>query len=64
MTGRDLELIEKTGWDASNGHAVEGLPAPVAGEGDEPSLKVRLPWPSPAPHAPLFIWFRGEAEGR
>jgi hypothetical protein len=64
VTGRDLELIEKTGWDASNGHAVEGLPAPVAGEGDKQSLKVRLPWPSPAPHAPLFIWFRGEAEGR
>ena len=64
LTGRDLELIGKTGWDAQDGQEVAGLPAPVAGGGDKQSLKVKLTWPSPAPHAPLYLWFRGEKEGR
>ena len=62
LTGRDLELIGKTGWDAQDGQEVAGLPAPVAGGGDKQSLKVKLTWPSPAPHAPLYLWFRGEKE--
>ncbi len=64
LTGRDLELIEKTGWDANNGQLVQGLPSAIVGEGNKQSLRVVLPWPSPAPHAPLYIWLRGESDGR
>jgi hypothetical protein len=28
------------------------------------SLKIALPWPSPNPRAPVFIWLPGESEGR
>jgi hypothetical protein len=64
LTGQDLELIERAGWDATTGLPVESLPRPVAGEGQRQMLKIALPWPSPAPHAPVYIWLRGESEGR
>ena len=64
LTGNDLELIGKTGWDASSGQDVLGLPAPIAGEGNKQSLRIPIAWPSPRPRSPLFIWFRGEQEGR
>jgi len=43
---------------------VEAIPAPVPGEHPSQSLRVVLPWPAPAPHAPLYIWLRGESRGR
>jgi hypothetical protein len=64
LTGRDLELIGQVGWNAESGKPAVGLPVPIVGEGSKQSLKVRLPWPSPVPHAPLFVWFRGEDQGR
>jgi hypothetical protein len=64
LTGQDLELIERAGWDATAGLPVESLPRPVAGGGQRQMLKIALPWPSPAPHAPVYIWLRGESEGR
>ncbi|MBC8167108.1 MAG: hypothetical protein H7Y20_14720 [Bryobacteraceae bacterium] len=64
LTGSYLELIGKVGWTADAGTAVSGLPVPVAGEGGKQSLKIQLPWPSPSPRAPLFLWFRGEEHGR
>ncbi len=64
LTGNDLELIGKTGWDANSGHDVLGLPAPITGEGNKQSLRIPVAWPSPSPRAPLFLWFRGEQEGR
>jgi hypothetical protein len=65
LTGRGLELIEKTGWDEQQGNAVAALPVPVAGQQpDRQSLRITMPWPSPAPHAPLFIWIRGEEKAR
>jgi hypothetical protein len=64
LKGRDLEAIEKTGWSAANGFAVPGLPLSVAGEGDRQTLRVILPWPSPTPMAPVFIWLRGDKDGR
>jgi len=64
LTGTDLETIEKTGWDGSHGESVLGLPTLISGEGQKQSLRIRMSWPSPAPHAPLFIWFRGEKSGR
>jgi hypothetical protein len=64
LTGRNLELIDRTGWDTTNGQPVPGLPAPLAGDPNRQSLKVRMNWPSPVPHAPIFIWLRGEDQGR
>ncbi len=64
LLGQDLELIERVGWDAATGIPVENLPRPVAGEGQRQMLKIALPWPSPAPRAPVYVWLRGETEGR
>jgi hypothetical protein len=64
LRGRDLDVIEKTGWDAAAGEAVAGIPTPVEGEPGEEVLRVALRWPAPAPHAPLYIWLHGETTGR
>jgi hypothetical protein len=65
LRGRDLDVIEKAGWDAKNGLPVVGIPTPVAGDSTaRQTLKIAVPWPSPAPHAPLYIWLRGETAGR
>jgi hypothetical protein len=64
LSGRDLELIAKSGWNATSGYDVLGLPTPISGEGNKQSLKVRVSWPSPSPRSRLFIWLRGEEEGR
>jgi hypothetical protein len=61
LHGTGLEMIEKTGWTADRAEAVTALPAPN-GEGQK--LSIVMPWPSPAPHAPLLIWLRGETEPR
>jgi hypothetical protein len=64
LKGRDLEMVEKTGWDAEHGQPVEGIPSPAPGEPSKQTLRIVLPWPAPAPHAPLYVWLRGEQEGR
>ena len=64
LTGDDLEMIEKTGWDADRGVSVGTLPTPIAGEAQKQSLKVKLAWPSPTPHAPLYVWLHGDSQGR
>jgi len=64
LKGFDLETIEKTGWDARAGVNVTELPRPVSGEGARQNLRIAMPWPSPTPKAPLFVWLRGETEGR
>ncbi|HEV2445460.1 MAG TPA: hypothetical protein VGS58_06040, partial [Candidatus Sulfopaludibacter sp.] len=64
LKGSDLDLVERTGWDAQNGLPVDAIPAPVAGEPGKQTLRVALPWPSPAPHAPLYVWLRGEKDAR
>jgi hypothetical protein len=64
LKGRDLDLVEKTGWDAEHGVKVDAIPVPFPGEAGIQTLRVALPWPSPAPHAPLYIWLRGESTGR
>ena len=63
LTGRNLEMIEKVGWDQTNGSEVPGLPSPIPGQGQKQSLHVNLPDP-PAPHAALYLWLRGEKIGR
>jgi hypothetical protein len=65
LTGIDLQIIEKTGWDAKNGFPVQGIPTPLpGGSPQEQTLKVELPWPPPSPHAPIYVWLRGENTGR
>jgi hypothetical protein len=64
LRGFDLETIEKTGWEARTGVSVAELPRPIPGEGAKQILRVVMPWPSPSPKAPLFVWLRGESEGR
>lgn len=64
LKGSDLDLIENAGWDAQHGLAVDAIPAPLATEPNKQTLRISLPWPAPSPHAPLYVWLRGEAEGR
>ena len=64
LRGRDLDLVEKAGWDSKNGLAVDAIPTPVPGDASRQTLRINLPWPAPAPHAPLYVWLRGEREGR
>jgi hypothetical protein len=64
LTGTDLQIIEKTGWDAKTGYPVQGIPTPVPGVVQQQTLKVELPWPPPSPHAPIYVWLRGETTGR
>jgi hypothetical protein len=64
LTGQDLQTIEKAGWDSKTGYPVQGIPTPVAGDGQKQTLKIELPWPPPSPSAPLYVWLRGETEGR
>lgn len=63
LTGRNLEMIAKVGWDQSNGVDSTDLPAALPGQGQEQSLTVKLPDP-PAQHAMLFVWLRGDTAGR
>ncbi len=63
LVGRNLEMIEKVGWDETNGIEVPGLPAPVPGEGQKQNLRVNLPDPPNSPAA-LYIWLRRDKVGR
>lgn len=64
IEGRNLEAIAKVGWDAQTGAIVDAIPAPISGAGNRESLRVAMPWPAPSPHAPLYVWLRGENRGR
>lgn len=64
LTGEELHHIAKAGWDDSQGHPVVGIPTPFPDDPQKQTLRISLPWPSPEPHAPVFIWLRGEDRGR
>ena len=64
IEGHNLETIAKVGWDAQTGANVDAIPAPISGPGNRESLRVAMPWPAPSPHAPLYVWLRGEDRGR
>jgi hypothetical protein len=64
LTGRNLQRIAKTGWNAKDGYEVLGIPTPVAGTPEEQTLDIAMPWPPPSPQAPLYVWLEGESEGR
>jgi hypothetical protein len=63
LTGQNLEMIEKTGWDEANGIDVTALPTPLPGPGQKQSLEVHLP-PLPNFQALLYVWLRGDKQGR
>jgi len=63
LTGEELERIERVGWRSDFGLPVTELPVPLA-SGEKQALQVTVPWPPPAPRAPLYVWLRGEARGR
>jgi len=64
LTGQNLEVIGKTAWNPNAGREVTELPAPLAGQQQKQSLRISMPWPSPSPKAPLYIWLRGESSAR
>src|SRR5579883_3293389 len=64
LTGQDLQLIAKTGWSADAGVPVTSIPLRHGGTPPVETLEIAMPWPPPAPHAPLYIWLRGERQGR
>ena len=64
LTGEELHHIAKAGWDESQGRPVAGIPTPFPDDPEKQTLRIALPWPSPEPHAPVFIWLRGEDRGR
>jgi len=64
ITGEDLQTIEKTGWSPETGYPVQGIPTPVNGSPQEQTLKIEMPWPPPSPRAPIYVWLRGESQGR
>ena len=63
ITGRNLEMIEKVGWDENRGLDVSGLPAPLPGPGLKQSIEVNLP-DVLNPDGPLYVWLRGDKQGR
>ena len=63
LTGNNLEMIEKVGWDALTGSDISGLPVPLQGPGQQQTLTAVLPAP-PTKNAPLYLWLRGEKIGR
>lgn len=63
LTGLNLEMIQKVGWDSDDGADVPGLPVPIPGQGQRQNLEVRLPDP-PSPKAFLHLWLRGDRDGR
>lgn len=64
LTGRDLQLISKAGWEKTAGEPAQGIPTPVSGNPGEQTLKIAVPWPPPSPKATLYIWLRGERDAR
>ena len=63
LTGLNLEMIAKMGWDDRNGLDVSGLPTPLPGQGLKQSIRINLPDP-PSPDTLLHIWLRGDEKGR
>ncbi len=64
LVGEDLQLIQKVGWDSERGYPIHAIPAPIGADFRKQSLRISLPWPAPSPHAPVYIWLRGENEAR
>ena len=63
LSGQNLEMIGELGWDKNTGAPVSQLPTPLPGPGLRQSIQVDLPDPL-APATSLFVWLRGDKEGR
>jgi hypothetical protein len=63
LTGLNLEMIDKLGWDEHKGLDVAGLPAPLPGQGLKQSIKINLPDPLIS-QTSLYVWLRGDNQGR
>jgi hypothetical protein len=63
LTGQNLEMIEKSGWDENNGTELTSLPEPLPGPGLKQSVQLILPDPL-NPQAVLYLWLRGDQQGR
>jgi hypothetical protein len=64
IEGEELESIEKTGWRSGRGVPVTAPLLPATGDGSRQRLKIAMPWPPPAPRSALYVWLRGESNGR
>jgi hypothetical protein len=64
LEGHDLDVIGKVGWDGESGVPVGAIPTPSPDKPGRQTLRIVMPWPAPAPHAPLYVWLRGEQTGR
>jgi len=64
LEGRDLDVIDRVGWNAQNGLPVTAIAAPIPGQPARQTLRIAMPWPAPGPHAALYVWLRGEQAGR
>jgi hypothetical protein len=63
LTGENLEMIQKLGWTESDPVDVSSLPMPLPGPGLKQSVELNLPDP-PKPDATLWVWLRGDQQGR
>jgi hypothetical protein len=63
LTGQNLEMIAKAGWDENDGVELSGLPAPLPGPGLKQSVQAVLPDPI-NPQGVLYVWLRGDQKGR
>ena len=63
LKGRNLEMIEKAGWDPAHGSEVTALPTPIPGEGQKQSLSIAMP-PVQTGKDELYLWLRGDKEAR
>jgi hypothetical protein len=63
LIGRNLEMIDKIGWDEANSVPITDLPTPIPGQGQKETLEVDMAGP-PAPKAMLLVWLRGEDKAR
>lgn len=63
LTGQNLEMIQKLGWDQASLVDVFNLPTPLPGPGLKQSVEVNLPDP-PNPEAVLLVWLRGDKQAR
>jgi hypothetical protein len=63
ITGQNLEMIQKLGWDQASLVDVSDLPTPLPGPGLKQSVEINLPDP-PNPEAVLLVWLRGDKRAR
>ena len=64
LTGEQLHEITRAGWNKKDSCAVLGIATPISEDPQKQILRIVLSWWPPEPHAPVFIWLRGDKTGR